>query len=129
VAILAATRWRNYAGRIIRPFPFLFPRFDAAWSLVRGIDTGEIGDARPAKVRQMHPGHDLKSKSTSLHRNRRPRSNEYICVGTLPFSLVSLWLSSSSSSSSILALLPVADFDGLPATETIRAEHDAAIMI
>lgn len=37
-------------------------------------------DAEPMKVRQMHPGHDLKSKSTSLHQNRQAQSNKYIYI-------------------------------------------------
>jgi len=38
-------------------------------------------DARLTKVRQMHPGRDLKYKSTtSLHQNLQSQSNEYIYI-------------------------------------------------
>lgn len=52
-------------GGIIPMSPFFFsmqrsPRYRYARS-----------DAGLTKVRQMHPGHDLKSKSTSLHQNRQ----------------------------------------------------------
>lgn len=84
-------------------------------------------DAGPTKVRQMHPGHDLKSKSTALHQNRRAQST----MNTFISNIVSLlFFSSPPFLFSFLFFLVVLILCGFcSATNLWKWHYDCDIML